>query len=1059
MIQVPVEGGHCGGDLTIRLKQKETKPDFSQENSQKFYLSASFIDCDHKVAPITEGWSVILSYYLVMKKPIIVSPRGMNLPTFISSRETVEEILSPMLSPVEDCDTEMLVIPLRNDYARTPLKYSNLRGTDKLMANLLQSTNSLEIRLATVVKIQIGYAFDEQRMNTDRIEDDGFPNSPPEMQSEEFIISKNPRCFAQVDAERCFIEEFFFLNGEEDENGEESFPITWSSDYIDLENVASIEDIFPPGCPPDKEEYDRYTKMGDWDGDLKQCWFKPVLIFKPKDSLAVKCRKNITNEILKLQRKVSEARASKEDNLRELRKIVNYVARVEIYELYGRQDVGQQEVVENLKNIFFICNSLEAKEDGIFLICFYAQYEALKWPDLITQFGKFVSFAGWKDCCREIFFGFIFKNKQKSEKVALMIQLVDELLKEDSAIRNEAAIDVYRKLLNFIFPSPKILSNELFASKVDNTSNLPRDSLEQFLQVIFILQHRQLLDKEEQSVIPMAVAYLLAKPIGECANPHLFVLNLCSWPLFTSLSFEKLTSELQNLLEVLCCNFLALNVQRIRAIYVVYWMKTFLFVGGSTKLQQLVDKICSRRPPAPFELSSKKVHDVIRNLLAVKELQTDLKLLQVKKHLESHQKVLLKQFKSEVHHYLSYLKSACFSVDHGPVAAPITAFINANLKQTLQTRLEQLGRVVDLFVINPLDRTKLTKEETEKEFLSVCDLIGVCCKLGSKEEAQRVLTFYSSASGDISLNYWLRPEMLSVLADSIASFGLSIWSIIINLQFEWQFCRNSERLALEILLVNELLKRNSPEFNNAAVEIFRTFCIDVNFPYCVRDNTEINKYLSSLNEKHRQVFFQVFLLMNHRGLLFYLRRDYLTEVIMRHLESAPIDSLHPFIDLLFSDLATLTSSLPFDQLSSRCQDLLRNFCSRFVEYIRFSLPLVTTKDLLNWIRLFVYIKSPHHIKWLVRNLCFNTAAEERSNSSLKKLLAREEFQTDTRFNVFREHAVLIEWKKQRQQESFKKLFKLRREPAEPAVYWKRKLAIEDSADGVIPKRKKNYTQL
>ena len=24
MIQVPVEGGYCGGDLTIRLKQKET---------------------------------------------------------------------------------------------------------------------------------------------------------------------------------------------------------------------------------------------------------------------------------------------------------------------------------------------------------------------------------------------------------------------------------------------------------------------------------------------------------------------------------------------------------------------------------------------------------------------------------------------------------------------------------------------------------------------------------------------------------------------------------------------------------------------------------------------------------------------------------------------------------------------------------------------------------------------------------------------------------------------------------------------------------------------------
>jgi len=168
MLQIPVEGGHCGGDLTIRSKFGVTKLDRSRENGKKFYMSASFLDCVHEISPVTERYSLALTYHLIWKNPLVVTPHRLDLPAFISSLNTVQEILKPLLSPEEDCDTELLVIPLTNDYAKIPLSYDTLRGTDKLMANLLQSTNAFEIRLATVVNYRAGTAHDERRMNTIR---------------------------------------------------------------------------------------------------------------------------------------------------------------------------------------------------------------------------------------------------------------------------------------------------------------------------------------------------------------------------------------------------------------------------------------------------------------------------------------------------------------------------------------------------------------------------------------------------------------------------------------------------------------------------------------------------------------------------------------------------------------------------------------------------------------------------------------------------------------------------------------------------------------------------
>ena len=174
---LPVEDGHSGGELVVRNGLEVTKLDRSQDNGSTFYLSTSFIDCEHEISPVTKGWSVVLTYQLIWKENLVATPNGMHCPAFFSALKTVKQILAPLHSPLEDCDSEMLVIPLVNGYARVPLCYANLQWTDQLMASLLQSTNSLEIRLATVVNYWAGNAYNERLMNTNRSAPDLFAYS------------------------------------------------------------------------------------------------------------------------------------------------------------------------------------------------------------------------------------------------------------------------------------------------------------------------------------------------------------------------------------------------------------------------------------------------------------------------------------------------------------------------------------------------------------------------------------------------------------------------------------------------------------------------------------------------------------------------------------------------------------------------------------------------------------------------------------------------------------------------------------------------------------------
>ena len=1045
MPQVPVKGGHRGCDLIVQHELGDNKLERSEKNGHKFFLSASFIDCVHLVTPVTEGWSVALSYYLVWEKPFIVSPHGMNLPTFISSLKTVEEILSPFLSPDEGCDAEMVVIPLTNDYARTPLNYNSLKGTDKLMANFLQSTDTLEIVLATVVNYRGGTAYSESRMNMERDESDGgFPSSPRQKELEDISCCKNynstPRRFiANLLSSSCSIEESFMLTGEEiDENS--FIPIHWKSDYI-FGNIESAKDLFDEVSRPDKEIYDRYYDVED-DLELQQWWFKPVLIFWPQNSITIDCRSDLKGVVSDLKAEVyhpNQTASDRQIQLGKFKKVVNYLMRNGDVTFHDDDDDEDEDEEYSLFiELLSICNLLKLKKEGILLGSIFAKNaKVLHSPDFTTEFSNFVELAGWDSCLT--FFNSILDSSgfELPGRLVVIIFLIENLLQKNSTFCNYAATEAFRELYSTLFPATEeILSIEFFTSKLDS---IPEgdDFHDYFLNVIFNLESRHLLENSE--LVRMVTLYLINKPITTNLSSihHHFVIQVD----FTYLTFEKISNHLQNLLVSLCDYFLQSNIHLFiyepsPLHYVIAWIKLFVLVGRDSRTQELLDNIFPSSI-APEEVERKLI-EFLKKILANEKFQSS-NLKSVRAQLERTCAILEKRHRFDIRQSVLHLMALSSRLVHSShpfsKASPSD---HSHLRESLGLRLHM---VIDQ-LRNPFNNTlQLSPEEVEKQFISLCHLLEVSNSLGSEEHAKRVIRRLLST--DVTkMKHWFRSKLLSAFAGFVSVEG---WSLTIRKQLSSikRQLDSKDYLSFSFLFVNELLKTKKQTCNKAAVEIFKRLKDDL-----IPQRVLTSSSLGNIDKQLQFKFYHLIFTMAHHGLM--KLEDEIVNGAIRCLGLNPILNLHPFIEQLFSSPSLLVD-FSLDQLTLRYQTLLGNFCSRFVGCIRVGHSIVDSNHLINWMKLFAYLENPNHLLSLMNYLCSDEFKEETNNISLWKLMATEEFQTDAQFKPIREHPILVEWKKRQQKESFRKLFSLR----EPAVSKKRKLTSQESINDESPNLKKD----
>lgn len=469
ILQIPVEGGHRGGELTVFHQLGSNIIECQDNNGKTFFLSVSFIDCQHEISAVTDGWSLMMAFNLKWKNPIKMPPDyGLSLPLFVSNLNTVRAILSP-LSPdkTEVCDTDLLVVPLKYHYKKNSLHYDCLKGTDQLMASLLQAVDYLEVRLAFVKLLRGGFVYDEQQRNRDR-EDDGYPESDEEEFEEEapHILNYNRRSIEVVQLEKFSVGKLRRLSGKICSISPDM--ICWETDSIDRD-VKSIEDFFEFVGVPDREEFDAHHCTDDR-SLLKQWYYEPVLVFWPKESIVLKCRTAFMPTLRQLSTAlVPSSEKERRTRILELRSVINYV----FCEHYRNGLFYSDAALEILLQV---CNQLKARDEGLFL--YNLELKILngktRWGNscFLAPMSQFICLFGWSTC--EKFFDTIVRSiantyGQKFVVYQFLLRLIFWINFSDRPLYKEAAGMIFHRAACETITSTRI---ELFHQHDENVSLL-----------------------------------------------------------------------------------------------------------------------------------------------------------------------------------------------------------------------------------------------------------------------------------------------------------------------------------------------------------------------------------------------------------------------------------------------------------------------------------------------------------------------------------------------------------------------------------------------------------
>jgi hypothetical protein len=845
---------------------------------------------------------------------------------------------------------------------------------------------------------------------------------------------------AEVEEENCWISRFFLVNGEEDSR-KNSVPIVWNRDYI-FNNIQSVEDLFDDVSPPDKEEYDRYYIPGD-DFELKQWWYKPFIIVYPPDSVAIKSRKNFSAVVTDLKKRIATSQMEhKHSDLLQLGKIANHLNRHNPTQKGEAEEEDEEEVDVDIQNLLDICVTLKAKEEGLKIFHYYAQCSNVLWFDFIPQVVAFIGLVGWSACLE--FITTIFSQQRPDIKVHLQIDLMWELLREDSEQRNDAAVAVYRQIFATIFNSEDILTIENFVNGVVDGLSLVSypENVSILFVSIFLLERRNLLDYAEQ-LIHFVTVFINVNLIPDFSDfLNLFVQDLCNFLLIVD-SFQQIREELQQLLFDLCKHFLQQNGPLNDLTFIVCWAKLFVFVDDRLMVQQLTDMI---RSFSLYSVTSFELTYELKGILTgAHNLWNDPTLKTVRSQLQRTLNTLLKRSLYQVRRSVSQLK-----IDCSRLVTPLHLVIGAstsvvNLNQLHKLRESQLNKIIDWYIHNSLDGIELSKEELEENFISFCDLLNVCNNLNQQKKAWYMFNHFL-ATKSFGSDFLIRPELLSVMAAFQTYMDENYFRKFFN-SIRARYIEREEEgwVTFKILLTYHLLQQNNSTCNATATQIFKAFCYSIKFPPDAISVNSVTQCISVINHNYRHVFFLNVLLMENRQLGDVSKYF---EPATKYLTQASISELNSFLKALFTDSSL--KLLPFSQLKSDVtRKFLTDLCNQGTHiYLSPLTSILATEDLLNWFRLLLYVNDVWHLTFLLDHFCFNSESMD-NNSCLRQLLANEDFQTQSRFKSVREHRVLLKLKKRMQKESFVKLFN-----RQSSAIKKRKLpaTVDPSIGDLNPKR-------
>ena len=154
ILQVPVEGGHEGGLLTIQHHQYTKVFDLSSHSHQDFYMSVVYADSELEMTPVTRGYRIDLVFHIKWKSPAFTFYPP--LPDISSFLVALSKIKKDFQCWAEQTDQEgipqMLVIGLEHKYDAKYHSFGTLKGQDRSVTHLMRSHGLLEIYLALLTR-------------------------------------------------------------------------------------------------------------------------------------------------------------------------------------------------------------------------------------------------------------------------------------------------------------------------------------------------------------------------------------------------------------------------------------------------------------------------------------------------------------------------------------------------------------------------------------------------------------------------------------------------------------------------------------------------------------------------------------------------------------------------------------------------------------------------------------------------------------------------------------------------------------------------------------------
>jgi predicted 2-oxoglutarate/Fe(II)-dependent dioxygenase YbiX len=158
VVQLPVEGGHEGGNLVIRHCGRRVRVNFAASSKHTaLHFAAFYADCTHELTPVTSGTRLALLYKLVRTGP---SREPLPAPADTSGVDAALCAAARAWAAAGPGSRPRVALRLEHEYTESSISFASLKGRDAAKMRALLGCPLLDVRLALVDKVVTGTADD-----------------------------------------------------------------------------------------------------------------------------------------------------------------------------------------------------------------------------------------------------------------------------------------------------------------------------------------------------------------------------------------------------------------------------------------------------------------------------------------------------------------------------------------------------------------------------------------------------------------------------------------------------------------------------------------------------------------------------------------------------------------------------------------------------------------------------------------------------------------------------------------------------------------------------------